>query len=157
MALLPYFKFFLKPLIKFFNPNKIGNYDTRYIFNNFKGKFKSSTEKSFFYIYLVHCLWRAKARCMSNIIYNLCKIFRSIYQSFHYFHKFTIWPKHKRKSWLPLLMDHANILQTLLWLPPCGWGIIQPRFPACRMRRQKVCPDGSASTAWDYAGLLCNL
>ena len=30
-------------------------------------------------------------------------------------------------------------------------------FPACRMGRLKVCPDGSASTAWDYVGLLCNL
>ena len=27
----------------------------------------------------------------------------------------------------------------------------------CRMRRLKGCLDGSASTAWDYAGLLCNL
>ena len=27
----------------------------------------------------------------------------------------------------------------------------------CRMRRLKGCSDGSGSTAWDYAGLLCNL
>ena len=30
-------------------------------------------------------------------------------------------------------------------------------FPACPMMRLKGCPDGSVSTAWDYAGLLCNL
>ena len=30
-------------------------------------------------------------------------------------------------------------------------------FPACRMRPLKWCPDASASTAWNYAGLLCNL
>ena len=30
-------------------------------------------------------------------------------------------------------------------------------FPACCMRQLKGCRDGSASTAWDYAGLLCNL
>ena len=30
------------------------------------------------------------------------------------------------------------------------------RIPACRMRRLKGCPDGNASTAWDYADLLCN-
>ena len=30
-------------------------------------------------------------------------------------------------------------------------------FPARRMRRLKRCPDGSASPAWDNAGLLCKL
>ena len=42
--------------------------------------------------------------------------------------------------------------------PHMGRGVeYMHRFPACRMRRQKRCPDGSASTAWDYAGLLCSL
>ena len=41
---------------------------------------------------------------------------------------------------------------------PCGQGLEYAyRFPACRMRRLKVCPDGSAFTAWDYALLLCYL
>ena len=31
------------------------------------------------------------------------------------------------------------------------------RFPACRMRRLKGFPVGSAFTVWDYAGILCNL
>ena len=30
-------------------------------------------------------------------------------------------------------------------------------FPACRMKLLKGCLDGSTSTAWDYAGLMCNL
>ena len=30
-------------------------------------------------------------------------------------------------------------------------------FPACRMKLLKWCLDGSTSTAWDYAGLMCNL
>ena len=30
-------------------------------------------------------------------------------------------------------------------------------FPPCRVKLLKWCPDGSASTAWDYADLLCNL
>ena len=38
-----------------------------------------------------------------------------------------------------------------------GGGEYGHRCPACRMRRLKGCPDGSASTAWDIAGLLCNL
>ena len=29
------------------------------------------------------------------------------------------------------------------------------RFPACHMRRLKGLPDGSACTAWNYAGFLC--
>ena len=42
--------------------------------------------------------------------------------------------------------------------PSCGRGVEYAyRFPACRMKRLKGCPDGSASIAWDYAGLLCNL
>ena len=35
--------------------------------------------------------------------------------------------------------------------------IIAHRFPSCRMRWLKGCPVGNASTAWDYAGLLCHL
>ena len=31
------------------------------------------------------------------------------------------------------------------------------RFPVCRIRRLKGCPNVSASTAWDYTGLVCNL
>ena len=43
-------------------------------------------------------------------------------------------------------------------LPPCGRRVYYAHnFPACRMRRLKGCPDGNASTAWDYGGLLCNL
>ena len=43
-------------------------------------------------------------------------------------------------------------------LPPCGpWPEYTHRFPACRVKRQKGCPEGSVSTAWDYGGLLCNL
>ena len=40
-----------------------------------------------------------------------------------------------------------------------SWVFMWPshRFPACHMRWLKGCPDGSASTARDYAGLLCNL
>ena len=30
-------------------------------------------------------------------------------------------------------------------------------FPVCRMKLLKGCLDGSTSTAWDYAGLICNL
>ena len=40
-----------------------------------------------------------------------------------------------------------------MMLTSCGLGVEY----ACRMRQLKVCPDGSASTAWDYAGLLYNL
>ena len=41
---------------------------------------------------------------------------------------------------------------------PCGRGVeCAHRFPVCRLRRLKGCPDGSASTAWDYAGFLCKL
>ena len=29
----------------------------------------------------------------------------------------------------------------------------EQRFPTCRMKQLKGCPDGSASIAWDYAGL----
>ena len=38
-----------------------------------------------------------------------------------------------------------------------GWLEYAHRFPACRVRRLKGCPVGSASTAWDYTCLLCNL
>ena len=31
------------------------------------------------------------------------------------------------------------------------------RFPVCRMRRLEGCTDATATTAWNYAGLLCNL
>ena len=41
--------------------------------------------------------------------------------------------------------------------PPCGRRVeYAHRLPACRMRRLKGCPYGSASTTWDYTGLLCN-
>ena len=41
--------------------------------------------------------------------------------------------------------------------PPCGQGLeYTHRILACRMRRLKGCPDGSASTAWNYDSLLCN-
>ena len=41
---------------------------------------------------------------------------------------------------------------------PCGQGLeYNRRFLVCCMRQLKGCPDGSASTAWVYAGLLCNL
>ena len=43
-------------------------------------------------------------------------------------------------------------------LPPCVRGVKYAHcFPACRVRRLKRHPDGSASTTWDYAGLLYNL
>ena len=38
----------------------------------------------------------------------------------------------------------------------CAW-VWANRFPACRITRLKEYPNGSASAAWDYAGLLCNL
>ena len=42
--------------------------------------------------------------------------------------------------------------------PPCGWGVeYAQHFLVCRINRLKECPDGSASTAWNYTGLLCNL
>ena len=38
----------------------------------------------------------------------------------------------------------------------CGRGVeYTSLFSVCRMRRLNRCPDGGASTAWDYAGLLC--
>ena len=41
---------------------------------------------------------------------------------------------------------------------PCGRGVeYTDRFPACRMRRLKECPNGSTNTAWDYVVLLCKL
>ena len=44
------------------------------------------------------------------------------------------------------------------YFSPCGRGVKYAyRLPACCMRGLKRCPDGSASTACDYAGLLCNL
>ena len=47
-----------------------------------------------------------------------------------------------------------------VWLSlytPCGRGAeYAQRYPACRMRWLNGCPDGSASTVSDYAGLLYN-
>ena len=46
----------------------------------------------------------------------------------------------------------------LLFLPPVSGGLeCAHRILASRMSRLKRCRDGSASTAWDHAGLLCNL
>ena len=55
-----------------------------------------------------------------------------------------------------------NLIETTIFndhhFSPCGWGEeYTHRFPACRTRRLKRCPDVSESTAWDNAGLLCNL
>ena len=45
-----------------------------------------------------------------------------------------------------------------MYSTPCGRGVeYAPCFSACRMKRLKGCPDDRTSTAWDYAGLLCNL
>ena len=42
--------------------------------------------------------------------------------------------------------------------PPCRWEVeYVHRFSVYCMRQLKGCPDGSASTAWDYAGLIWNL
>ena len=42
--------------------------------------------------------------------------------------------------------------------PPCWQGVEYDHlFPSCRLWRLKDCPNGSASTAWDYAGLLCSI
>ena len=47
---------------------------------------------------------------------------------------------------------------TTISASPCGWGVeYVHRFPSCCMRWLKGFPDGSASTASDYVGLLCNL
>ena len=44
------------------------------------------------------------------------------------------------------------------YFSPCGRGVKYAyRLPACCMRGLKRCPDGSASTACDYASLLYNL
>ena len=55
--------------------------------------------------------------------------------------------KHRYKQW------HPNPQIT-----PYGRGVeYVHRFPACRMRRLKRCPDGSISTAWNYADRLWKL
>ena len=46
----------------------------------------------------------------------------------------------------------------ILIVIPCGRGVVYAhRVSAWCMRRLKGYPDGSVSTAWDYASLLCNL
>ena len=65
----------------------------------------------------------------------------------------------KTSSFAPILaVFRPKDPETQDYHTPCGRAVeYAHRFPACCMRRQKACPDGSASTAWDYAGLLCNL
>ena len=46
----------------------------------------------------------------------------------------------------------------ILVITPCGWRVeYAHRFLMGLLRQLKGCPEGSASTAWKYVGLLCNL
>ena len=51
----------------------------------------------------------------------------------------------RSSEWFLNLMRYTGIF---ISFPPCGWGAeYAHRFPACRMRRLKACPDGSAFTS----------
>ena len=86
----------------------------------------------------------------SGYFFIFCVLQRALY---------TVWRRFQWASLVSSVKEAGRLVYNthlfMATISPCGREVeYAQRFSACRMRCLKECPDGIASTAWDYAVLL---